>query len=357
MSISYSEFQQSQTDLNTARSREASLQISIIQAQNQRDAAAAAGDTAAADRAQARADSRTQMLEETRGDIQKYQGQIDSFYNTPTVKSESDVAKEQRAQTGGIVDTTDPSAPTEGTKAASTPAPGTRVVPGVPAGAELASKPRPAVTFNDVTGNKIGDDLRVKIRVPQKYLTAATIGMNGELEQLGGIIFPYTPSIGFEAKADYSAASPLHSNFAINFYQRSNIGSISISGKFSVQNEKDAGVYIATMHLLKALTKMRSGGTSGDPDSGAPPPVCRLDGHGDMMLRNIPVVITSYKIDLPDSVDYFTLPSNQTYSATSVPTISTIAITCLPMYSRDEMQNFSVTGYLNDYSYRRQGYI
>ena len=282
---------------------------------------------------------------------------INEFQNQATIPSDSDVAREQRAQNSSLVDTTDPSAPAQPNNSAGTPQPGTRVVPGVPAGAELASKPRPNIVFNDVTGNKIGEDLRVKIRVPSKYLTAATVGMNGELEQLGGIIFPYTPSISFESKADYSPQQPLHSNFAINFYQKSSIGSISISGKFSVQNEKDAGVYIATMHLLKALTKMRSGGTLGDPDSGAPPPVCRLDGHGAMILNNVPVVITSYKIDLPDSVDYFTLPSNQTYSATSVPTISTISITCLPMYSRNEMQNFSVTGYLNDYSYRRQGYI
>jgi len=356
MSISYSEFQQVQTDLNTARSREASLQISIIQAQNQRDTARAAGDNAAADAAQSRAESRTQLLAETREDIQRYQGQVDQFNNTPTVKSESDVQKEQRAQNSSLVDATDPRAPMQG-PSGNTPRLGNRVVPGVPAGAELESRPRPNIVFNDVTGNKIGQDLRVKIRVPSKYLTAATVGMNGELEQLGGIIFPYTPNISFEAKADYSSQQPLHSNFAINFYQKSSIGSISISGKFSVQNEKDAGVYIATMHLLKALTKMRSGGTSGDPDSGAPPPVCRLDGHGDMMLNNVPVVITSFKIDLPDSVDYFTLPSNLTYSATSVPAISTISVTCLPMYSRNEMQNFSVTGYLNDYSYRRQGYI
>jgi hypothetical protein len=357
MSLSYTEFQQVQTDLNTYRSREASLQISIIQANKERDAALATGNQAAADAAIAKSAKREELLALTREDISKAQSQIDEFNNTPTVKSESDVAREQRAQNSSLVDTTDPSAPAQTNNSAGTPQPGTRVVPGVPAGAELASKPRPNIVFNDVTGNKIGEDLRVKIRVPSKYLTAATVGMNGELEQLGGIIFPYTPSISFESKADYSPQQPLHSNFAINFYQKSSIGSISISGKFSVQNEKDAGVYIATMHLLKALTKMRSGGTLGDPDSGAPPPVCRLDGHGAMILNNVPVVITSYKIDLPDSVDYFTLPSNVTYSATSVPTISTISITCLPMYSRNEMQNFSVTGYLNDYSYRRQGYI
>jgi hypothetical protein len=61
---------------------------------------------------------------------------------------------------------------------------------------------------------------------------------------------------------------------------------------------------------------------------------------------------------MPDNVDYFTLPATSNYGATSVPTVSTIAITCLPMYSRNEMQRFSVTGYLTDSNwYKKQGFI
>jgi hypothetical protein len=160
---------------------------------------------------------------------------------------------------------------------------------------------------------------------------------------------------------------PLHSNFPINFYQKSSVGNISISGKFSVESADDADMYISTTHLLKALTRMRSGGnqsgagrgaTFSDPDSGAPPPVCRLFAHGEMMLHNVPVAISSYRIELPDSVDYFTLGGNSAYGTTSVPTISTIAITCIPMYSRSEMQRFSVTGYMNDNQwYKKQGFI
>lgn len=235
---------------------------------------------------------------------------------------------------------------------------GERNVPGVAEGAE---KPEflPTVTkYFDATGNKIPPvtDTRVRIRVPPKYLTRATSGVNNELSlsKLGGIIFPYTPSISYEVKADYSAQNPLHSNFAINFYQRSSVGPISITGKFSVENAADAGVYLATKHLLMALTRMRSGGgTGGDPDSGAPPPICRLDAYGEM-LRNVPVAITSFRVELPDSVDYFI--TNNGFGIHSVPTMSTIAITCLPMYSRDEMQKFSVTGYLNK-SYSNKGYI
>ena len=225
---------------------------------------------------------------------------------------------------------------------------------GLSAGAEKDAPPPTSVTVVNRQGSKMGKDFRVRLRVPAKYLEPG--GMTAPLISLGGIIFPYTPTISYEAKADYGASNPMHSNFAVNFYQRSSISAISITGKFSVQNTKDAEIYLATMHLLKALIRMRSGGANnGDKDSGAPPPVCRLDGYGTMMLENAPVVITSYRAEFPDSVDYFTVSLNDDKKS-SVPTLSTIAITCLPMYSREEMQKFSVTGYLNG-SYKGKGFI
>lgn len=231
---------------------------------------------------------------------------------------------------------------------------GERIVPGVPTGAEPTQQEPAQTQFVDIKGKPMATDLRVRIRVPAAYLERRTRGPNGELFDLDGIIFPYTPSISYEVKADYAASSPLHSNFAINFYQRSGIGSISISGKFTVENAVDAGVYLSTVHLLKALTRMRAGGET---YSGSPPPVCRLDAYGDMMLRNVPVAISSFRVELPDNVDYFSYADETVYGNNSIPTVSTIAITCVPMYSRNEMQQFSVTDYLSASSYRGKGYI
>jgi hypothetical protein len=102
---------------------------------------------------------------------------------------------------------------------------------------------------------------------------------------------------------------------------------------------------------------MKSGGsTTGDPDSGSPPPVCRLDAYGEDMMTNVPVAITSVRIELPDSVDYFTHQDAEG-GMNSVPVVSTIAVTCLPMFSRREMQQFNVAGYLSDPAFRTQGYM
>lgn len=228
-----------------------------------------------------------------------------------------------------------------------------RSVPGIPTGAEKRPIPNPTVNFFDVNGNKQGQDLRVRILVPPKYLTGLTSALNGQ----GGILFPYTPSITYEASADYGTLNPMHSNFSISFYQRSKLSSITLTGKFTIQNENDAKIYIATKTLVRALTRMRSGGArSGDPDSGAPPPVCRLFAYGDLMLDNVPVAITNFRIELPDSVDYMTFKSADSANIFSVPTMSTLAITVITMYSRDEMQGFSVNSYLNGVM-RGKGFI
>lgn len=207
--------------------------------------------------------------------------------------------------------------------------------------------------------------MRVKIRVPPSYLTSLTSGPNSELSALGGIIFPYTPTISYDQTAEYSTQNPMHSNYTVYFYKHSKISPIQISGLFTVQNEEEAEIYMATVHLLRSLTKMKSGGATGDFDSGAPPPVCRLDAYGAFMLQNVPVVISQIKIDLPNNVDYFTWGKDSNnrstrtsnYETTAVPVHSTISVTCLPVYSRDEMQKFNVTQWNNSKYVRKAGYL
>lgn len=226
------------------------------------------------------------------------------------------------------------------------------------------TEPEPAteVTTQQINNNAstvdVGNDLRVRIRVPSNYITDLTKGSDyNELSTdngFGGVIFPYTPQITLEHKADYTTQQPLHSNYAINFYKSSAVADISITGKFTVQNDYEAMVYLSTVRLLSALTKMRFGGKAGDPDSGAPPPVCRLDAYGEYMLKNVPVVITSFKHDLPNDVDFYTI---KTGTPVSVPVSSTITVNCKPTYSRDEMRKVSVSGYLDSAKFRGAGYL
>ena len=306
---------------------------------------------------QAVADAKS-MLDDTKDSLKQVEQQISAATPEPTTNvPQSDIISAAKQAAGTILGDTSQFALSLRNSVGN----GLKALIGFGA---LPKKPvRATVNTLNSRNEPINDDLRVKIRVPSEYYQSSfTQGLNGELSNLTGIIFPYTPTISYEHKAEYNSQSPIHSNFAVYFYKNSSVSPISISGKFTVQNEKDAGVYLATVHMLRSLMKMRSGGTRMDPSSGSPPPVCRLDAYGDFMLSNVPVVISSYRVELPDNVDYYTIGKKggiggNTYNKTSVPTLSTIAITCIPIYSRREMQEFSVTDWLGTSAARKAGFL
>lgn len=198
---------------------------------------------------------------------------------------------------------------------------------------DKASTPTPAkAQWKDAS------DMRVTLRVPESYL----IGPCAVLKNIGGILFPYTPEVSYDSKATYGSQQPLHSNFAQYFYQRSSVGPISITGKFSNQNQKDGTIYLGILHLLRSLIKMPWGS---DANAGSPPPICRLDAFGDFMLNNVPVVVDSFKAEMPSTVDYISV-SSPVFGNTMVPTITQINMTLNIVYSRQEMQNYSVEKWL-----------
>jgi hypothetical protein len=216
---------------------------------------------------------------------------------------------------------------------------------GIPAGADPKSRSiRPQTAQFLFSNTKAEEDLRVTIRVPNGYRNKA---------YEAGIIFPYTPQITVEHKADFTPQNPLHTNYTLNFYKSSSVSDISIQGLFTVQNDDDAIQYLSAVHLLRALTKGRFGGA--DPYRGSAPPICRLTAYGDYMLDNAPVSIASFKQDLPSDVDYYYLASSSLGSA-MVPTRCTISVVCKLMVSRSEMLTATVPSWLSGVS-RKAGLL
>lgn len=224
-------------------------------------------------------------------------------------------------------------------------------------GGKLNSQPGKAGAAGASFGSNA--DMRVKLRVPSAYLvgpaagpgaglniTKASAGAGtGALAQLGGIIWPYTPTVSITNQATYQQNKVMHSNYAFYNYQNSNVGPINVSGKFTAQNEYEAAIILSIQHLLRSLTKMKFGD---DPDAGAPPPVCRLDAYGDFQIKNVPVAVSNFKVEMPDSVDYIQVGKGITgYGNSLVPTVCTISVELNVMYSRQEMLQFNVDGWLN----------
>lgn len=125
------------------------------------------------------------------------------------------------------------------------------------------------------------------------------------LKDAGGLIFPYTPKINIHSGASYTPVSPIHSNYTFQAFKNSDPGGISITAPMYVSDVTEGLYWIAMVHYLRSLTKMFSGN---DPKAGNPPPVIMLNGYGNYVFKNVPVVVTSMDITLDDKADYIGVP-------------------------------------------------
>lgn len=247
---------------------------------------------------------------------------------------------------------------------------------GLPNGAQnVVGGTDPIIKFK----NSNGADHRVRILVPSGALTGILLQspITNPLIETNGVLFPYTPQIVVNHTASYDAQNLTHSNYAYQFYQSSTVEEISITGTFSAKNSTDALYVLAAQHFFRTVTKMFYGQ---DPLAGTPPPVLRLDGHGDLQFSSVPIVITGFTSSYPDDVDYITagtsassfraaesspFTAGQLDSATRdlgrVPVIQQFTINCRPVYSRKSISGeFGVTRFVAGQllgSAKRGGYL
>jgi hypothetical protein len=203
------------------------------------------------------------------------------------------------------------------------------------------------------------------------------------LKNTNGVVFPYTPSIQISHTANYNPLSPTHSNYQSYFYNNSQVSSISLTADFTAQTEDQARYVLAMVYFFRAATKMFYGQSN---NRGNPPPVLYLDGYGSYYFPHVPVVVSNFSHTMPADVDYIScnLFSSKVISVTKlvdrqpvglglfeasaqirgtsaaktprteitekqtlgykqrVPTVSSITLELLPMYSRRNVsENFS----------------
>lgn len=128
-----------------------------------------------------------------------------------------------------------------------------------------------------------------------------------------GLVFPYTPVVSFNYNVNYDTTALFQSNLAIQHYSSSPPPSISISAKFTADTKENAKYMLAAIYFLKAVTKcdfgyQASAGSKRLP--GMPPPVLYLNGYGDYIMNQIPVVVKSFDFSFPDDRDYTTVMFN-----------------------------------------------
>ena len=224
-------------------------------------------------------------------------------------------------------------------------------------------------------GRSAGEkDWRVKLTLPpMSDLRHEFFNNNALLKPLqdaGGFHWPLTPSMVIQHTANYNALAQTHSNYPFQAYQNSQVDQLNIIGEFPVQNTEDARYWVATINFLRGITKMFFGKQTMGQDNykGNPPPIMHLNGYGDHMFRNVPVIVNTFNVELRAGTDYIStnddvysarstntevaslvrkgIIEDNEISATWAPTLSNISVLVTPIYSRDTIGRFNLQKFM-----------
>lgn len=168
----------------------------------------------------------------------------------------------------------------------------------IPAAGEVVGDIVSAVSL--FGGDADPNDWRVRLSLPN-WLSFKNSPVLKPLKDAGGLIFPYTPTVQMKSAANYQPEAITHNNYAFTTYKNSNPGTIQITAPMNVEDSDEALYWIAAVHYLRSVTKMFSGY---DPKAGNPPPLVFLNGYGNYVFKNIPVVVTAFDCQLPNDCDY-----------------------------------------------------
>ena len=213
-------------------------------------------------------------------------------------------------------------------------------------------------------------DWRVSLSIPNVEPFRSESQLLAPLRETNNsLVFPFTPAVLVSHSASYNALAPTHTNYPYQIYANSQVDQLVITGDFFVQNGFEAQYWVSALHYLRSCTKMFYGGSG--VNQGAPPPVVKLNGYGDYVFNDVPVVIVQFTIDMPQEVDYISTSIGEykgglgpdaemgpMISAQSkamgqdsrpgdtrsswAPAQSLFSVTVQPLYSRRAVQSFSL---------------
>ena len=185
-----------------------------------------------------------------------------------------------------------------------------------------------------------GDDWRVRIGCDWSLFKNNPVFQRLGEDGTNGVVFPILPTISYSTKANYTSIEPIHNNYPFQAYKNSQVDDIQIDGTFICESQEQAAYWISAVTFFKTVTKMFFGQGA---NAGAPPPVCNLNGYGASIFNNVPVVVKSFSVELPNDVNYIRCDTYGT--RTWVPITSSINVTVTPVYNRRNLRQFNLEDY------------
>ena len=156
----------------------------------------------------------------------------------------------------------------------------------------------------EFTDSDNANDWRVRLSMA-KWTSFRGSPVLKPLKDAGGLIFPYTPKINISSTANYGTIPTIHTNYTFQNFRSSDPGTITITAPMYVSDAAEGLYWIAMVHYLRSLTKMFTGN---DPKAGNPPPIIFLNGYGNYVFKNVPVVVKSIVVNLENTCDYISVP-------------------------------------------------
>jgi hypothetical protein len=162
------------------------------------------------------------------------------------------------------------------------------------------------------SGREGDNDWRVRLSLPTTEIFSGSPVLQ-PLRNAGGMIFPYTPGINISSSAGYEETSITHQNYSFLNYNNSKQDQITITAPFHVEDAVQAQYWLAAVHFFRSLTKMFTGDLGAA--AGNPPPIVLLNGYGDYVFKNIPVVVKNFSIELPTDVNYIATTVGKSFAS------------------------------------------
>jgi hypothetical protein len=157
------------------------------------------------------------------------------------------------------------------------------------------------------------------------------------IEESGGLVWQYTPTLMVQGQTNYNQAHLQGMNYQINTFENSTPPMFPLSSDWTANDIYEARYLLAVFTFLKICGKGFYGDSAVESGMyGTPPPVLLFSYLGDHMFNDVPVVVTSYNIVLPEEVDY--VPVKIGTTTTYVPTRCNIMVNMEATYTPQKLR-------------------
>ncbi len=136
------------------------------------------------------------------------------------------------------------------------------------------------------------------------------------LHATDGLLFPYTPTISMSQDTSWQTTDLEHANYDILTFQKSSSAALTLSARFTVQNQREGEYTMAAIHFLRTVSKSYFGVKQADKfeeingkttpvngKSGTPPPILLFSGYGSLLFNNLRVVVRNHSWSFDESSD------------------------------------------------------